>query len=451
MSKLQLDKAKFFEDIGYEPHEGQWEVHRSSAPRRVVACGVRWGKTVCAAHEALAAAMEPRKRSIGWVVAPTYDLADRVFREIHIAAASHLKHRIVSMKEHDRRLVIRNMAGGVSEVRAKSADNPVSLLGEGLDWLVVDEAARLKPTIWESHLSQRLIDKGGWALLISTPMGKGYFWSLFQRGQGRDASFESWNQPSWRNPILRRDAIEEERGRLPARVFAQEYGAEFCEGAGAVFRNVREAASGAWQEPRPGAYYYAGLDLAKVEDFTVLVVMNIRREVVFVDRFHRIDWAQQVMRVREATRRYNHAQILVDSTGVGEPIYEDLRRAGCYVRPYRLTSASKAAIIDRLALVLERKQITLPSEQVWPEGIGELEAFEYSITNSGNVKSGAPSGAHDDCVIALALANWSVPSESRLPMIKSFDSWNDATYYMRTGVVRKSRAQRRREGWVRLI
>ena len=71
----------------------------------------------------------------------------------------------------------------MSEVRGKTADNPVSLLGEGLDWLIVDEAARMKPMIWESHLSQRLIDKRGWALLISTPRGKGWFFDLFRRGQ----------------------------------------------------------------------------------------------------------------------------------------------------------------------------------------------------------------------------------------------------------------------------
>lgn len=450
MSKPKLDKERFFRDIGYEPHEGQWEIHRSTAPRRIVACGVRWGKTVCAAHEALAAAMEPKERSIGWVVAPTYDLADRVFREIEIAAMSHLKHRVISMKSHERRLVIRNMAGGVSELRAKSADNPVSLLGEGLDWLVVDEASRLKPTIWESHLSQRLIDKRGWALLISTPMGKGYFWSLFQRGQGDDPAYESWNQPSWRNPILSKDAIEEERKRLPERVFAQEYGAEFCEGAGAVFRNVREAAKGEWQEPVSGEPYYAGVDLAKVQDYTVVVIMNKRREVVFVDRFHRIDWSLQVQRIREATRKYNSAQTLVDSTGLGEPIFEDLRRAGCLVRPYKLTAPSKSALIDGLALRLERGDIVLPRQELWPEGVAELESFQFSVTDSGHVKTGAPSGSHDDCVIALGLANWIVPASSRMPLMKGFESIDDALHYMKTGSERVRRPRSLRRGWRRI-
>ncbi len=410
----RLNKAAIFEDIGYVPHPGQWDVHNSRAPRRVVACGVRWGKTTASAMEGLVAALEPRKRSVGWVVAPTYDLADRVFREIVIAAVENLKHRVASIKENERRLVIRNMSGGLSEIRGKSADNPVSLLGEGLDWLIVDEASRLKPTIWQSHLSQRLIDKKGWALLISTPRGKGYLYDLYRRGQrGRDPDFESWSHPSWTNPLLDAAMIEEERKRIPERVFDQEFGAQFIEGAGAVFRNVREAAMGAWQEYDRTLDYYAGLDLAKTEDYTVLVIMNERREVVFVDRFNRLDWNLQVHRIRAACERFGDPVMFCDTTGVGEPVYEALRHAGCNARPYPFTSKSKSALVDNLALMLEQRLLTLPSVDLWPEGIEELEAFEFSVSESGNVKSSAPSGLHDDCVMALCLAAWRLaPSRS---------------------------------------
>ena len=401
---LRLDKEALFEMLSYEPHPGQIEVHRSRAPRRVLACGVRWGKTRCAAMEGLAAALEPRDRSIGWVVAPTYDLADKVFRELVVLAAEHLRHRIVTLKESERKLVLHNLGGGVSELRGKSADNPVSLLGEGLDWLIVDEAARMRPMIWESHLTQRLIDKRGWALLISTPRGKGWFYDLFRRGQKGDRDYASWNHPSWTNPHLDQGLIDGERDRLPHRVFAQEYGAEFTEGSGAVFRNVRERATGAWQEPQQNERYYAGLDLAKVEDYTVLVILNDRREVVFVDRFHRLDWSTQVARVRGAIERYNDARVMIDSTGAGEPIYEALRRENVRGTPFSFTAKSKAALINNLSLMMEKGQITLPRPELWPEGIEELEAFQYSVSDAGNVKSSAPSGTHDDCVIGLALA-----------------------------------------------
>jgi hypothetical protein len=369
--------------------------------------------------EGLAAAMQPAERSIGWVVAPTYDLAERVFNEIVVATASHLRHRVVSLKDREHRLVLRNMGGGLSEIRGKSADNPVSLLGEGLDWTIVDEAARLKPAIWQSHLSQRLIDKQGWGLLISTPKGKGWFHDVFQRGQGRDAGYESWNCPSWTNPRLDAGAIEAERARLPERVFRQEFGGEFLEGSGAVFRNVRESATGTLQEPKPGESYFAGLDLARVEDFTVLTIMNRRREVVFVDRFTRQDWAVQVNRIKTAADRYHRASILVDSTGAGEPVYEALRTAGCRVEPYTFSQKSKADLVNNLALMFEKRELTLPRPDLWPEGIDELEAFEYSVTDSGTVRTSAPSGIHDDCVISLALAAWQVKQRSVRPTIHS--------------------------------
>src|SRR5688572_17902194 len=175
----RVRKSELFRMLGYEPHPGQLEIHKSTASRRVVACGVRWGKTTCAATEGMAAALEPRERSIGWVCAPTYDLADRVFREIQLLALNHLEHRIVAIKEAERRLILTNLGGGISEIRAKSADNPTSLLGEGLNWLVIDEFARLKPMIWLNYLSPRLIDRQGWCLFISTPRGKGLFHELF--------------------------------------------------------------------------------------------------------------------------------------------------------------------------------------------------------------------------------------------------------------------------------
>ena len=419
MTKV-FSKSALFRDIHYEPHPGQRAIHESTASRRIVACGVRWGKSLCAAMEALAAAMEPKPRSTGWIVGPTYDLSDKIYRELIVVVAERLRHRIVTLRDNEKRLVLRNLSGGLSEIRGKSADNPISLLGEGLDWLIIDEAARLKPTIWEGHLSQRLIDKRGWALLISTPRGKGYFYDLFRRGQGQDPDYASWNYPSWTNPHLNPHLIEEERSRIPERTFRQEYAAEFIEGSGQVFRNVRECATGEWEEPRKDEYYYAGLDLAKVEDFTVLVVLSRDRRVVFSDRFHRMDWAFQVNRIKATLDRYR-AQAFVDSTGVGEPVFESLRRAGVYALPYAFTAKSKAAIVDNLSLLLEQKLITLPRPDLWPEGIDELESFEYSVSDSGNVRTGSPTGFHDDVVIALALAAWHLRPGRGMPRILSLD------------------------------
>ena len=57
---LRLNKDALFAQLNYVPHEGQLLVHRSRAKRRVLACGARFGKSLCAAMEAIAAGLEPK-------------------------------------------------------------------------------------------------------------------------------------------------------------------------------------------------------------------------------------------------------------------------------------------------------------------------------------------------------------------------------------------------------
>lgn len=226
--ETSFDKEALFADLGYEPHAGQLLVHRSRARRRVLACGVRWGKSTCASMEAVAALLQPREKVLGWIVAPNYGLTKAIFERVRLVVREKLSHRLVEDDEKDYRLTLTNLAGGESVLQAKSADNSASLLGQAIDFVIVDEAARMKRLIWEQCLSQRLIDRRGWALLISTPMGTNWFYTEYRRGQrGRDPDFESWRSPSVANPHVDRDLIEAERGRVRDEAFESEYEARF--------------------------------------------------------------------------------------------------------------------------------------------------------------------------------------------------------------------------------
>ncbi|MBL8800448.1 MAG: hypothetical protein JNN27_00510, partial [Planctomycetes bacterium] len=55
-----------------------------------------------------------------------------------------------------------------------------------------------------------------------------------------------------------------------------------------------------------------------------------------------------------------------------------------------------------------KREILLPRPELWPEGIDELESFQYSVNDNGYARMSAPSGQHDDIVISLALAAWHV-------------------------------------------
>ena len=227
-SGAQLRKQELFRALAYTPHPGQVLLHRSKARLRVLACGVRWGKSTCAAMETVAELLLPREQALGWLVAPTYDLTKRIFDRVVTALQQHLSHRVQEHRPREHTIVVTNLLGDSSTLRAKTADNPVSLLGEAIDFLIVDEAAQIPDYTWEEHLSPRLIDRRGSSLLLSTPRGGGWFYEAYKRGRkGKDPECESWRSPTWENPHLDRAVIEAERGRIPEEKFAQQYEAEF--------------------------------------------------------------------------------------------------------------------------------------------------------------------------------------------------------------------------------
>src|SRR5262249_27454578 len=147
----------------------------SRAKRRVLACGTRWGKSTCAAAECIAALLEPREATHVWLVAPTYELTRRIFDRVLRAVQTAFSYQIREVNTRVHSLKLTNMGGGISELRARSADRPEGLLGDAVDALVVDEAASVKESVWDEFLAPRLIDRNGWALMVSTPHARGWF------------------------------------------------------------------------------------------------------------------------------------------------------------------------------------------------------------------------------------------------------------------------------------
>lgn len=131
-------------------------------------------------------------------------------------------------------------SGGFAQV--KSADKPESLRSEGLDGVIVDEAAHIRKfaEVWEQSLRPALSDRRGGAWFISTPKGFNDFWELFKRGDPESADYQadwrSFHFPTWDNPFIEPQEIADAQRDLPALVFRQEYGAEFVQLAGALFK-----------------------------------------------------------------------------------------------------------------------------------------------------------------------------------------------------------------------
>jgi len=382
--------------IDAQPHPGQATVHNAMARFKVLAAGRRWGKTRLGVHECLEVAARGGR---AWWVAPSYKMSEVGWRPLRRMGS-----KIgAEVRKVDRSIIL----PGGGEVSVRSADNPDSLRGEGLNLAILDEIAFMREEAWTEALRPALSDRQGRALFISTPKGRNWFWRLWMRGQEDGDEWASFRYPTSNNPYIPAEEIEAARASLPERVFLQEYEAEFIDDAGGVFRGVMAAATAKEQiERQEGHEYSIGVDWARFNDATVFAVLDCTlKELCYIDRMTGTDYGRQRQRLIALYDRFRPSEIVAEYNSMGGPQVELLQDTGLPVRGFTTTNQTKKEAIDALAHAFEAHEIKIIADQVL---IGELQAFEQDRTPSGNYKFGAPVGMHDDCVIATMLAWQSV-------------------------------------------
>ncbi len=309
-----------------------------------------------------------------------------------------------------------------SYIDFRSAERPDSWEGFGYDYMFLNEAGiilrdeylwhnAIRPMMWDNPKCR--------AIIAGTPKGKGEFHNLYLRGLDKDQSgYASFKFSSFDNPFLPRELIMEDIKSMPQRVVSQEIYAEFLDDTGVVFRGVNLIAvldPTIIPKVKEGHVYIIGCDVAKVVDYTVIVVYDrTDNKQVLQMRFNNLEWPVIRSRVIEVSRKFNNALIYLDSTGVGEPLYDDLSRLNIPVEPIHLTNELKKQIIEKLSTFIELQHIQMLKLD---ESINELNSFTYEISNHGRIMYEAPVGFHDDIVIAHALAIWGLqPPVHRVPV-----------------------------------
>jgi hypothetical protein len=364
----------------HRPHPAQKQVLDCDKRFIVMMAGRRFGKSLISQTISIETAVD--KKRVAYIT-PTYQLGKIFFKEI----VDLLPLEIYSKNESD--LVITFITGG--SIRFFTGERLDNLRGLKFHLAVIDEASFI-PNLedgWLNSIRPTLTDYKGKAIFLSTPKGKNYFFSLFSKAE---PDWQSFKFTTYDNPYIDAQEIDDARRQLPEVVFEQEYMANPAENAANPFGSqyIRNCIHPVTTMPVV-AY---GIDLAKSVDWTVIVGLDEDGNVAYFDRFQ-MDWHN----TKQTILRLPKCPILVDSTGVGDPILEDLQREGVMIQGLKFTSSSKQQLMEGLQAAIHQGKIG------YPEGIisQELEVFEYQYTATG-VKYSAPSGFHDDAVMALALA-----------------------------------------------
>src|SRR6185437_5023017 len=293
----------------------------------VGACGTKFGKTYGCTIRLVKQAWD-YKNSLNWWVAPSY----RQSRIAYDLAKKFLPKGTFEEYKSELRLTLMEPDGSEhSNIEFKSGDNPDLLRGFAVNFFVMDEAARIPYESFVSLLTT-VTQTQGKGIIISTPLGRGWFYDIYKRGEKTDQhghsllapdevdawpEWKSIRMPTWMNPHVSPQAIKEMKRNLPEDTFRQEVAAEFIDGSAGVFRNIRECIRGVIQPFIAGHSYVMGVDLARLRDFSVITVMDRQtKHVVYWDRFNDTSWDVQYLKIIYIARRYK-ALVVIDSTGIG--------------------------------------------------------------------------------------------------------------------------------------
>lgn len=297
-----------------------------------------------------------------------------------------------------------------------SSDNPETLYGDDVHALVIDEASRVKEGAWFALRSVITATQGRARIIGNVHGRKNWFYRMARRaeqghpemGYHRITAVDAVDAG-----VLAREEIESARepgSGMPEHVFRELYMAEASDDGGNPFGlpAIKACTVAALHKGVPAVW---GWDLAKSVDWTVGVGMTWEGYVCRLERWQHTPWEETVNRILRVTARTN---ALVDSTGVGDPILETLQRRsgrepgsdGQQYEGYKFTGSSKQQLMEGLAVSIQSHGITFPAGVI----ADELEVFEFQMAGADEgrytgIRYSAPSGFHDDCVMALALAD----------------------------------------------
>ena len=368
----------------------------------IVAKGRRFGLTRGATNDFIKKALKGQFKKGLWVDTINANI-ERYVERYFIPALRKLPEGMWRWRSQQKILTIKD-----AYIDFRSAEHPESLEGFGYDKFFLNEAGIILKDeyLWDSAIKPMLWDTPSRGVIGGAPKGKGIFYNLYLRGQDpTQTDYKSFTFTSFDNPYIQHQLILDDIKTNPQRVTDQEVYAKFLDDTGVVFRGVSEIAILEPKEQEKDHIYVIGCDLAKVQDFTVLTVYDRKdNNQVYQMRFNQLEYPFQKSRIKELSLKFNHALVYIDSTGLGEPVYEDLVRSGVACEPIHFTNEIKKQMVEKLSNWIELKSIKMLKLE---ETINEFNAFTYDYSETtGRVMYNAPPGFHDDIVFSHALAIW---------------------------------------------
>lgn len=368
----------------------QQEVWKDKTRFKVVAAGRRTGKSRLAAYLLLFHALSNKPGSV-FYVAPTQGQA----RDIMWDTLLDIGKEVIE-STHVNNLQITLING--KKISLKGGDRPETMRGVSLKFLVLDEYADIKASVWEQILRPALADQQGHALFIGTPMGRNHFYDMYTKGlRGEDPTLKSWHFTSYDNPFLPKEEIEAAKKSMSSFAFRQEFMASFEAQGGELFKEDWVKISK--EVPETGNYYIA-IDLAgfsdgtqqksKRLDSTAISVVKVSEKGWYVRDivYGRWDVKETAQKIFHIVAKYEPVSVGIEKGSLKNAVlpylFDLMKKHNKFFRIEELTHGNKKKterIVWALQGRFEHGAITLHDGEYLPEFLDQLFQFPNPLVH----------------------------------------------------------------------
>ncbi len=380
-------------------HEAQKVVASSNSRFIVLSAGRRWGKTKLGVWLCLKYAWQGKR---AWWIAPSYSMTNEAWADLRSIGIEYG----VQVKEAERTII--TATGGSVQVR--SADDPMKLRGAGLDFVVLDECAFMKPQTWSEVIRPALTEKKGSALFISTPKGYNWFEKIYSEANQLE-NWERFTYPTISNPIIDPEELEHAKKEIGSFLYSQEYEAQFIEATGGLFKadwfkfysveqfgkKIKYRLSKDRTVKLKDCRRVATVDLAtstkQTADYTVItsVAITPNNEMIVLDiDQQRLEAPDIIPLLERKVEQYDLQYIGVEKAGYQLAFIQMAKRQGLNIRELR-ADRDKVSRAYPLVAKMESGDIYFPKNAMWLGNV-QTELLRF------------PEAEHDDIVDSLAYA-----------------------------------------------
>lgn len=287
---------------------------------------------------------------------------------------------------------------------------------------ICDEAAFTPEHIITEIILPMLSTTNGTAILLSTPWDKNHFFHQ----AFLNPNYTTYKIKSEQNPLIPKQFLQEMQQNMTKEAYKREYEAEFTETQNTYFPQelIRKCVEHAQkinlepytnlEQPTQQGSYYAGIDLGKLKTHTAIAITqkqeNDTIKLVYTHEFPlETPYTQIIQHLKHAQQKLNIQKTLIDQTGIGEPILEEIQNQNIpNTQGIKFTNETKTQLLTHLKLLMEQQKLAIPYNK---KLLQQINNQQYTYTKTGKLQFTHPPNTNDDLLWALALACYATKTE----------------------------------------